>query len=84
MDKPRANTKLAHKLARMVYFMFTRGEAFVDHGQQRYEEQRRERGIAALRRRASSLRFEIIPTGQTPRKPPVPFNASHEHLWMVV
>ena len=30
MDKPRANTATAHKLARMVYFMLTRGEAFVD------------------------------------------------------
>jgi hypothetical protein len=34
MDKPRANTAVAHKLARMVYFMLTRGEAFVDQGQQ--------------------------------------------------
>jgi len=30
MDKPRANTASAHKLARMVYFMLTRGEEFVD------------------------------------------------------
>ncbi|SAL06563.1 transposase IS116/IS110/IS902 family protein [Caballeronia calidae] len=59
MDKPRANTAVA----RMV-FMLTRGEAFVDQGQQRYEEQQRERSIAALRRRASALGFEITPTGQ--------------------
>ena len=31
MDKPSANTATAHKLARMVYFMLTRGEAYVDH-----------------------------------------------------
>lgn len=37
MDKPKAITAAAHKLARMVYFMLTRGEAFVDQGQQRYE-----------------------------------------------
>src|SRR5699024_27328 len=37
MDKPRANTATAHKLARLVYFMLTRGEAYVDEGQQRYE-----------------------------------------------
>ena len=30
MDKPRANTATAHKLVRMVYFMLTRGEKFVD------------------------------------------------------
>ena len=52
MDKPRANTAAAHKLARMVYFMPTRGEAFVDQGQQRYEEQQRQRSSASA---ASSL-----------------------------
>lgn len=62
MDKPSANTATAHKLARMVYFMLTRGEAFVDLGQQRYEEQQRLRSIAALRRRAAALGFEISPT----------------------
>jgi transposase len=63
MDKPRANTATAHKLARMVYFMLTRGEAFVDQGQQRYEEQQRERSVAALKRRAAALGFQVTPTG---------------------
>jgi hypothetical protein len=62
MDKPRANTAVAHKLARMVYFMLTRGEAYVDQGQQQYEEQQRQRSIAALRRRAADLGFAITPT----------------------
>ena len=62
MDKPRANTAAAHKLARMVYFMLTRGEAYVDQGQQRYEQQQRERSITALRRRAAALGFQINPT----------------------
>jgi transposase len=61
MDKPRANTAVAHKLARMVYFMLTRGEAYVDEGQQRYEEQQRQRSIAALKRRATSLGFQVSP-----------------------
>ena len=65
MDKPRANTATAHKLARMVYFMLTRGEAYVDEGQQRYEEQQRQRNIAALRRRAAALGFQINPLGAT-------------------
>ena len=59
MDKPRANTATAHKLARMVYFMLTRGEDFVDQGQQLYEEQQRQRSIAALKRRAATLGFQI-------------------------
>ncbi|MGH7180074.1 MAG: IS110 family transposase [Tepidisphaeraceae bacterium] len=62
MDKPRANTATAHKLARMVYFMLTRGEAYVDQGQQRYEEQQRQRSVAALKRRAAALGFQITPT----------------------
>ena len=62
MDKPSANTATACKLARMVYFMLTRGEAFVDEGQQRHEEQQRERSLAALERRDSALGFQINPT----------------------
>ena len=61
IDKPRANTATAHKLARMVYFMLTRGEAFVDRGQQQYEEQQRRRSVAALKRRAAALGFQINP-----------------------
>ena len=62
-DKPSANTATAHQLARMVYFMLTRGEAFVDQGQQRYEEQQRQRSIAALKRRAPVLGFQVTPAG---------------------
>jgi transposase len=62
MDKPRANTATAHKLARMVYFMLTRGEEYVDQGQQKYEDQQRQRSIAALTRRAATLGFQLTPT----------------------
>lgn len=61
MDKPSANTAVAHKLARMVYFMLTRGEEFVDQGQQRYEEQQLARSVNALKRRAKALGFEVTP-----------------------
>jgi hypothetical protein len=33
---------------------------------QRYEEQQRERSIAALKRRAAALGFAVIPTTTTP------------------
>lgn len=61
MDKPRANTAVAHKLARMIYFMLTRGEDYVDQGQQRYEDQQRLRSIAALKRRAATMGFVLEP-----------------------
>ena len=69
MDKPRANTATAHKLARMPYFMLTRGEAFVDQGQQRYEQQQREESIATLKRRAAALGFQITQTPALASKP---------------
>ncbi len=63
MDKPSANTAAAaHKLARMIYFMPTRGEDFVDQWQQQYEEQQRQRSVVALKRRAVALGFAITPT----------------------
>jgi len=55
VDKPSANTATARKLARVVCFMLTRVETFVDLGQQRYDEQQRLRNIAALG-------FEINPS----------------------
>jgi transposase len=61
MDKPRANTAVAHKLARMIYFMLSRGEDFIDQGQQRYEQQQHQRSVAALKRRATALGFQITP-----------------------
>ena len=65
MDKPRANTAVAHKLARMIYFMLTRGESYVDHGKPHQEEQQRERSIAALKRRAGDLGFSLAPRTAT-------------------
>lgn len=65
MDKPRANTATAHKLVRMMYFMLTRVEAFVDQGQQHDEEQQRQRSVAALKLRAAALGYVVAPAGAT-------------------
>lgn len=66
MHKPCANTAAtatatAPKLARVVRFMMARAEAFVDEGQQRYEGQQRKRSIAAPKRHAAALGFQINP-----------------------
>ena len=63
MDKPRANTAPVYQLARMVCFMLTRGEGFVDQSQQRYQEQQRAHSVAALKRRAAMLGFQIESVG---------------------
>ena len=39
-----------------------RNTHFVNQGQQHYEEQQRERSIAALKRRAAALGFAVMPT----------------------
>nr|WP_319563423.1 IS110 family transposase [uncultured Rhodoferax sp.] len=61
MDKPKAITASAHKLARLVYFMLTKGQAFVETGQDEYEERYRQRVVQNLTRRAHQLGFQLTP-----------------------
>ena len=37
MDKPKAATAAAHKLARLIYTMLTKGEGYTDQGQDYHE-----------------------------------------------
>ena len=48
MDKPKAVTAAAHKLARLIYSMLTKGEAYTDQGQDYYKERYRERVLRQL------------------------------------
>jgi transposase len=61
MDKPKAVTAAAHKLARLIYApkevplgdtMLTKGEEYTDQGQDYYEERYRERVLRQLTQRA--------------------------------
>lgn len=65
---PPPNTATTHKLARMILFMLTRGESFVDQGQQQYEEQQRQRAVAVFKSRAGSLGFALAPAAQAQRE----------------
>lgn len=60
MDKPKAVTAAAHKLARLLYTMLTRGEAYTDQGQQYYEDRFRERVVRQLAKRARELGMELV------------------------
>ena len=64
MDKPKAVTAAAHKLARLIYVMLTRGEEYTDQGQQYYEERYRQRVVRQLNRRANQLGFQLVPGAQ--------------------
>jgi len=62
MDKPKAVTAAAHKLARLVYVMLTRGQEYTDQGQQYYEQRYRERVVRQLTKRAHELGMELVPS----------------------
>jgi transposase len=59
MDKGKAVTACAHKLARLIYTLVTKGESYVDQGQAHYEEKYRHRVIKNLTKRAEALGFEL-------------------------
>ena len=57
----KAITAAAHKLARLIYTMLTKGEEYVDQGQEYYEAKYRERMLHHLTQRAAKLGMKMIP-----------------------
>ena len=51
----KAITAAAHKLARLIYMMLTKGEEYVDQGQDYFEERYRQRVLHHLAKRAEKL-----------------------------
>ncbi len=64
MDKPKAVAAAAHKLARLIYTMLTKGEEYVDQGQDYYEERYRERVLRQLSQRAKKMGMKLIAAEQ--------------------
>ena len=64
MDKPKAITAAAHKLARLIYTMLTKGEEYTDKGQDYYEERYRQRVMHHLTKRAEKLGMQLVPIPQ--------------------
>jgi transposase len=60
MDKPKAVAAAAHKLARLIYAMLTKGQAYTDQGQDYYEERYRERVLHQLAKRAEKLGMKLV------------------------
>ena len=60
LGAPKAITATAHKMARLVYAMLTKGTAYVDAGQEYYEERYRSRVLQNLKRKAQELGFELV------------------------
>ena len=56
-----AVTATAHKIARIYYTMLTKGSAYVELGQQAYEQSYQERRLARLQSQAKSLGLQLVP-----------------------
>ena len=61
LDHAKAVKATAHKLARLIYTMLTKGAQYVDNGQDYYEERYRQRVIHHLARRAEKLGLQLTP-----------------------
>ena len=61
MDKPKAVTAAAHKLARLIYAMLTKGQEYTDQGQDYYEERYCQRVLHNLNQRAQQLGMTLVP-----------------------
>ena len=64
-DKPKAVTAAAHKLARLIYTMLTKGEEYTNQSRDYYEERYRERVLRALAQRAAKLGMQILSIAQS-------------------
>ncbi len=60
MDKPKAVTAAAHKLARLIYTMLAKGQEYTDQGQDYYEARYREHVLRALSQRAAKLGMKMV------------------------
>ncbi|CAN5632562.1 IS110 family transposase [soil metagenome] len=58
---PKAITATAHKIARIFYHIWSKGDAYVDPGVDAYEQKYRERTFIQLQRKAQSLGFDLVP-----------------------
>jgi len=65
LDKAKAITATAHKLARLIYTMLTKGTEYVDNGQDYYEERYRQRVLHLLTARARKMEFNLTPVPET-------------------
>lgn len=61
LDKPRAITAVAHKLAHLIYALLTKGTEYVDQGELYYEERYRQRALHHLTKRAQLIGFSLVP-----------------------
>lgn len=62
MDKAKAIKATAHQLARLIYAMLTKGQAYVERGVEAFEKQSHERQLRSLQRKASRFGLTLAET----------------------
>jgi hypothetical protein len=62
MDKPKAVTAAAHKLARLIYAMLRHGQEYTDRGQDYFEERYRQRVLHNLAHKAKTMGMQLVPS----------------------
>src|SRR5947208_3991183 len=60
LGAPKANTAMAHNLARLVYRLLKWGHEYVDKGLQYYEDRHREQQVQLLKKRTDKLGLHIV------------------------
>lgn len=60
MDARQAIKATAHQLARLIYALLTRGQAYVERGIEAFEAQRHDRQLRALQRKAAKLGVALV------------------------
>jgi transposase len=66
LDKPKAVRATAHKLARLIYTLLTKGTEYLDRGQAYYEERYQQRVLHHLNRKAAAMGFKLMPIDTQP------------------
>jgi transposase len=61
LGKAKAIRATAHKLARLIYTLLTKGQAYVDRGQDYYEQQHQQRVVKNLKKKALEMGFSLTP-----------------------
>jgi transposase len=62
LGKPKGIVATAHKLAVLVYRLLKFGNQYTDIGQERYEQQYRQRLLKRLARKAHDLGLQLVPS----------------------
>jgi transposase len=66
MDKPKAVTAAAHKLACLIYAMLNHDQEYTDRGQDCFKERdRRQRVLHNLAQKARAMGMQLVPSDNT-------------------